>query len=54
MSFLRNSAFHFVGGLLPAVALFVTIPIILHRMGPDAYGALVLITSIVGYFGIQR
>jgi len=52
MSFLRNSAFHFVGGLLPAVALFVTIPLILHRMGPDAYGALVLITSIVGYFGI--
>jgi len=52
VSFLRNSAFHFVGGLLPAVALFVTIPIILHRMGPDAYGALVLITSIVGYFGI--
>ena len=53
MSFLRNSAFHFVGGLLPAVALFVTIPILLHRMGPDAYGALVLITSIVGYFGIM-
>ena len=52
MSFLRNSAFNFVGGLLPAVALFATIPIILHRMGPDAYGALVLITSIVGYFGI--
>ena len=52
MSFLRNSAFHFVGGLLPAVALFVTIPILLHRMGLDAYGALVLITSIVGYFGI--
>ena len=52
MSFLRNSSFHFVGGLLPAVALFVTIPIILHRMGADAYGALVLITSIVGYFGL--
>jgi len=53
VSFLRNSAFHFAGGLLPAVALFVTIPILLHRMGPDAYGALVLITSIVGYFGIM-
>jgi len=52
VSFLRNSAFNFLGGLLPAVALFVTIPLIVHRMGAEAYGALVLITSIVGYFGI--
>ena len=53
MSFLRNSTANFLGGLLPAVALFVTIPLIVHRMGAEAYGALVLITSIVGYFGIM-
>lgn len=52
MSFLRNAGFNFVGALLPALALFVTIPLIVHRLGADAYGALVLITSIVGYFGI--
>ncbi len=52
MSFLRNSTFNFIGGVLPAVALFVTIPVIVHRLGVDSYGALALITSIVGYFGI--
>ena len=52
MSFLRNAGFNFFGALLPAIALFVTIPVIVHRLGADAYGALVLITSIVGYFGI--
>ena len=52
MSFLRNSAFNFMGGLLPAVAVFISIPLLLNRIGGDAYGALVLITSIVGYFGI--
>lgn len=41
-----------MGGLLPAVAVFVSIPLLLSRLGGDAYGALVLITSIVGYFGI--
>lgn len=51
-TFLRNAGFSFIGGLLPALALFITIPIIVHRLGAEAYGALVLITSIVGYFGI--
>ena len=51
-TFLRNAAFSFIGGLLPALALIVTIPLIVHRLGAEAYGALVLITSIVGYFGI--
>lgn len=52
MSLLRNGAFNLAGALLPALALFVTIPLIVHRLGADAYGALVLVTSIVGYFGI--
>ena len=52
MSFLRNAGFNFFGALLPAVALFITIPVIVDRLGAEAYGALVLITSIVGYFGI--
>lgn len=52
MNLLRNAGFNLVGALLPAVALFLTIPVIVHRLGADAYGALVLITSIVGYFGI--
>lgn len=52
MSLLRNGAYNLAGALLPAVVLFVTIPVIVHRLGAEAYGALVLITSIVGYFGI--
>lgn len=52
MTLLRNAAFNFVGALLPAVVLFITIPLIVNRLGAEAYGALVLVTSIVGYFGI--
>lgn len=52
MSLLRNGAFSVAGALMPAVALFITIPLIVQRLGVDAYGALVLVTSIVGYFGI--
>ena len=52
MSLLRNAAFNFGGALLPALALFITIPLIVQRLGTEAYGALVLVTSIVGYFGV--
>lgn len=52
MTLLRNAAFNFAGALLPALALFITIPLIISRLGAEAYGALVLVTSIVGYFGI--
>lgn len=52
MSFLRHSAINFLGGVVPAVAVFLSIPVLLRELGADAYGALVLITSIVGYFGI--
>jgi O-antigen/teichoic acid export membrane protein len=52
MSLLRSGVYNLAGALLPAVVLFVTIPVIVHRLGAEAYGALVLITSIVGYFGI--
>ncbi|MEN9629543.1 MAG: hypothetical protein RJA10_2770, partial [Pseudomonadota bacterium] len=51
MTLLRNGVFNLAGALLPAVALFITIPLIITRLGAEAYGALVLVTSIVGYFG---
>lgn len=52
MSLLRNAGHNLAGAVLPALALLVTIPVVVHRMGPDAWGALVLITSIVGAFGV--
>jgi O-antigen/teichoic acid export membrane protein len=52
VSLLRNAAFNVAGALLPALALFITIPLIVQRLGAEAYGALALVTSIVGYFGI--
>lgn len=52
MTLLRNAAYNFAGALLPALALLVTIPLIVGRLGAEAYGALVLVTSIVGYFGV--
>ena len=48
----RNSAFNLAGGLLPAVAALATVPLIVHGLGADGYGLLVLVTSIVGYFAL--
>lgn len=49
MNVLRNAGFNFAGALLPAVALFATLPLVLKGLGPAGYGSLVLVTAIVGY-----
>lgn len=49
MNVLRNAGFNFAGALLPAVALFASLPLVLQRLGPSGYGSLVLVTAIVGY-----
>jgi O-antigen/teichoic acid export membrane protein len=52
MAFIKNSAFHFMGGLIPAVASLVTVPVIVHRLGDESYGIFALVTAIVGYFAL--
>lgn len=52
MSFFRNSAYNFLGALVPAVGALLTVPVIVAQLGAEDYGVLVLITSIVGYFAL--
>lgn len=48
----RNSAFNLLGGVVPAVAALAVVPFIVHGLGAERYGLLVLVTSILGYFAI--
>lgn len=52
MRLYRSSLWNLVGGVIPAVAAFITVPLIVSRLGEVHYGLLTLITSIVGYFAL--
>jgi O-antigen/teichoic acid export membrane protein len=52
MSILRNSLANFLGGVLPALVLLVTIPIMVSGLGLTNYGLLTLVGAITGYFSI--
>jgi O-antigen/teichoic acid export membrane protein len=50
--FLGNALFNLLGGALPALVTIFTIPFVVGQLGDGAYGVLMLITSIVGYFAL--
>lgn len=52
MRLYRSSLWNLIGGLIPAVAAIVTVPLVISRLGEVHYGLLTLITSIVGYFAL--
>ena len=52
MSILRNSLTNFSGGVLPALVLVVTVPLLVAGLGLANYGLLTLIGAITGYFSI--
>ena len=52
MSILRNSLTNFSGGVLPALVLVVTVPLLVAGLGLSNYGLLTLIGAITGYFSI--
>jgi O-antigen/teichoic acid export membrane protein len=47
-----NSIRNLAGAAIPAAINVVTIPFIVRALGDNSYGALVLITSIIGYFSL--
>ncbi len=51
-SFLRNALFNLFGGIIPAIASLLTVPIIVGRLGDVQYGVFTLVTTLVGYFAI--
>lgn len=49
---LKTVTTSWVAVLAGAVVAFFLTPVILHRLGDEAYGLWVLITTVVGYYGI--
>lgn len=51
-NFIKNSAFTTLGWLVPILVNFITVPIIVHNLGYDAYGVWVLVMAVMGYFAL--
>jgi O-antigen/teichoic acid export membrane protein len=49
---LRNGLANLMGGLLPALVTLLATPFVVNTLGDSSYGALTLITAIIGYFAI--
>ncbi|KAF0233726.1 MAG: polysaccharide biosynthesis [Desulfovibrionaceae bacterium] len=47
---LRNSLYNVAGWAVPVVVNFVSVPIIVHKLGYDAYGVWTLVMAVMGYF----
>jgi O-antigen/teichoic acid export membrane protein len=41
-----------MGAVLPAMAMLVTLPVIVHQLGTEQYGLLTLVMAITGYFAL--
>jgi len=52
MSLIKKSVANFIGGIVPAIASLLTVPVIVARLGTVEYGLFTLVTAIVGYFAL--
>ena len=51
-SFGENAALSVLAWVVPSVAAFVSVPIMVRGLGPDAYGLMVLVGALTGYLGL--
>ncbi|HEY4083231.1 MAG TPA: oligosaccharide flippase family protein [Burkholderiaceae bacterium] len=49
---LRNALNNLAGALIPALIMFVTVPIFIRGLGQADYGLFVIVTSIAGYLAV--
>jgi len=52
MSLKKKSISNFIGGVIPAIASLLTVPVIVSRLGEVEYGLFTLVTAVVGYFAL--
>jgi O-antigen/teichoic acid export membrane protein len=48
----RNTLLNLAGRVLPLLVAIVTVPYVIHHLGPDRYGLLSLAWIVVGYFAL--
>jgi O-antigen/teichoic acid export membrane protein len=48
----HNTALNLAGRVMPLLVAIVTVPYVIHHLGPDRYGLLALAWLVVGYFGL--
>lgn len=48
----KNTIWNLIGQIGPALVAVVSIPIIIHQLGPDRFGILTLAWAVVGYFSL--
>lgn len=52
MSIRRNAMANLLGAMLPAMAMLVTLPVIVHQLGTEEYGLFTMVMAITGYFAL--
>lgn len=52
MTLLRNTFYNVAGSTVPIIVAIITVPFLLHGIGPAKFGLLSLAFLIVGYFGV--
>lgn len=49
---LRNSLWNLAGSALPSITALATLPLLIHALGVEGYGIVMLVGSVIGYFGV--